>query len=133
MLRPGRDGQHGEDGQVDSLRLVGQAEGPFLLPCHQSPGYEEDRQGNILRHRQCAGAATYRSNIGIADRFKPITHILPADHQMCYSSPAELVAGYEGITLEEAKKVLEQFPPEFLLQRELASSQARVYGAKKTS
>lgn len=115
---------------VDPLRLVGQAEGPFLLPCHQEPQYEEERQGRIYEKAQCAGAAIYRANRGIGGLFPKSFHILDANADKVFTTPAELVAAYKKIPLAEAEAILAEHPPEELLQRELARNQVRVYGAK---
>lgn len=114
---------------VDPLRLVGQAEGPFLLPCHQEPQYEEERQGRIYEKAQCAGAAVYRANRGIGGLFPKSFHILDADAGKVFTTPAELVAAYKKIPLAEAEAILAENPPGELLQRELARNQVRVYGA----
>lgn len=125
-----RTGHPEKDGHVDPMALIGQTRGPFLLPCHQEPRYEEERQGEIYQKAQCAGAATYRSNIGISDLFPASFHILPEDHDKVFSNPAELLAYYENITIAEAQARLRERTPEQLMRAELAKQEVRVYGYK---
>jgi len=125
-----RTGDPTKDGHADPMALIGQAQGPFLLPCHQEPSYFEERQGEIYKKAQCAGAATYRSNLGIGDLFPKSFHILPEDHDKVFSKPAELLAYYEKITLDEAQERLKERTPEQLLRQELAKNEVRVYGYK---
>lgn len=120
-----------EKNAVDPLRLVGQSHGPFLLPCHQEPGYQEERQGEVYAKAQCAGAAIFRSNIGLGVKFPKSFHILPADTAAVVATPAELVSKHYGIPLESAEEMLKDTPPDWLLKQELSGRKVRVYGASK--
>ncbi len=117
---------------VNPLRLIGQARGPFMLPCHEEPNYMAERQGTTYQLAQCAGGAIYRSNTGIADMFPAAFHILPEDKDKVYGTPAELYAGYTGCSATEADGVLKATPPEVLLQAEMDRQEVRVYGYKKS-
>lgn len=70
--------------------FVGQSIGPFILNCHRAEGYA-DKQTDVLNVAQCAGAAIYRANLGVADRLPDEIHALPADHESVFSSHAEFV------------------------------------------
>ena len=71
--------------------FVGQSIGPFVLNCHTADGYEHKRT-DCLAVAQCAGAAIFRANLGVADRLPDAIHKLPADHELVFSSHAELVS-----------------------------------------
>lgn len=91
--------------------------GPFLLPCHKAPGYEANRRApNLL---QCAGAATYRANIGVADRMPPALLRLPADREAVFADAAELLAHHVGWPVFVARVFLHDLPPAALLLAEL--------------
>lgn len=97
---------------------VGQAFGPFFLPCHSAEGYRDN--ATVHGAPECAGAAIFRSNAGWATpgRLPAALHHLPADHEVCFSSPEELIAHHWGITLDQAKDILVMSPPDKLFRRE---------------
>jgi len=99
---------------------VGQAVGPFLLSCHMDPDYEKDRRSAKLR--QCAGAAIFRSNIGVDKLMPEFLHYLPSDEEKVFSNPAELIAHHFKVPIEEADAFLNEHPPLELLQVELEKS-----------
>lgn len=83
---------------------IGQSEGPFWLPCHNSKGY----RGNSTNYgevTQCAGAAIYRSKIGVADKMPAALLTLDADNDEVFNSHAEFLAHHSGLTLEEAEEL----------------------------
>jgi len=127
-----RTGNPDEDGYADPLRLIGQAHGAFLLPCHQEPEYEESRQGAIHTKAQCAGAAIFRSNIGIADKLPEVFHKLPADKEAVYADSVELLATYGDISQEKAKEILTVQTPAMLLAKELQNDSVRILGCTQT-
>lgn len=93
--------------KVNPLVLIGQAQGPFLLPCHQDPEYlGAHRVDNLKEISQCAGAAIYRANLGIAERLPAALHALAANTELVFASPEELLAHFAGATVEEAKQFL---------------------------
>jgi hypothetical protein len=79
-------------------RFVGQASGMFSLPCHMPHAFKEWHK-DPTACVACAGAAIYRSNVGYS---LPNLPTLPADHDLVFSSPEELLAHHRGISLEEA-------------------------------
>ncbi len=113
-------------------RIVAQAHGPFVLPCHSEPGYKMagfDNAAEIAECGQCAGAAVFRSNVGVAGRMPKEIHVLPADPAAVFATPAELYASYYGITTAEAEAVLRETPVAELLRRELENANNRVIGS----
>jgi hypothetical protein len=108
----------GQTGGAHPFKFIGQAEGPFWLPCHSSPGYEEDRRNQ--EHRQCAGAAMYRDLAGIAERLPDGLHRLEGDAELVFASPAEFLAHHAKMKPEEAEEEMLRYPPSLLLQYEMA-------------
>lgn len=104
--RTGDPAKDDPEGNTDPLRLLAQAMGPFMLPCHQEGEYAEQRFAETFKLAQCAGAATYRSNLGMGKLYPPAFHILPADHERVFSTPAEMLAHYNGISLAAATQIL---------------------------
>jgi len=101
-------------------RYIGQALGPFWLPCHMAPGYEENKfaPNNTEVIPQCAGAATYRANVGVMDKFPPsVLHAAP-DRELVFAGPDELLAHHLQISLAEAQKILQHVTPEMMLASE---------------
>lgn len=123
----------GETGGSDPLIYVGQANGPFWLPCHNDPHYE-GKQSDPKTVGQCAGAAIFRANIGVAERMPAALVKLPANDQLAFTNEAALVAHHKQISLEEAaRQIMEAGGPYGLLRRELDKNQAQFYGADETT
>jgi len=100
-------------------RFIGQAIGPFYLPCHMQQGFDNA----MYRARDsvnCAGAAIYRENIGVGDRMPEALGRMEADTEAVFASPAELLAHHRGITVAQAELMLSVTPPSKLLQIEVA-------------
>lgn len=131
--RTGKPWEDDPSGSTDPLRMLAQCYGPFLLPCHQEPNYEQEKQGEIYKKAQCAGAAIFRSNIGMGPMFEKAKsfHLLPADTEKVFANPVEMLAHYNHISFDAAKKILDENPIPELLEKELSSNRVRVYGAKK--
>lgn len=108
----------GMTGGASPLVYIGQTSGPFLLSCHMDPGYEANRRSPALL--QCAGAAIFRANIGVASKMPKALHALDADHKLVFSTPAELLAHHAKAPLEAAQDILNVLTPDLLLNRELA-------------
>ena len=118
--QPGIGGAH-------PFRYVGQAVGPFLLPCHMAGGFDASGQAKCMPDTaQCGGAATYRTHIGVSDKMPPAFHRLPENKTDVFATPAELVAHHLQIPVAEAETLLQVYPPEQLCQEELAIVRAKV-------
>lgn len=126
--------------EVQPLRLIGQAAGPFWLPCHMDKGYGGpgvcEGHGEV---QQCAGAATFRANCEVsqyqrdytgkeplAALMPPVLHKLPANHDVVFSSPIELLAAFRRISLAEATKLLEEQTPMSLFISETRKQENQV-------
>jgi hypothetical protein len=110
----------GGTGGTDPTVYVGQAYGAFFLPCHQDQDY---RQESALDHAdviaQCAGAAIFRSNVGVSERLPLAIHRLPPSPARVFANAAELIAHHNQMTLVEAEEILRRTPPGTLLATEL--------------
>lgn len=118
--------------KVDPIVLIGQAWGPFALPCHCDAEYKGAHEcDNVGEISQCAGGAIFRSNVGRAGMMPVALHVLPADTTLVFASPAELLAKFEGVTVEEAQMLLTLVPPEQLMAKEMADARAKFFHAPK--
>ena len=84
---------------------VGQAAGPFTLPCHKHCDFDDpDWKAKAALTPQCAGAAIYRTHTGVADKMPEGIPVMPANPGV-FSSAAEFVAHHSGMPLAEAKSI----------------------------
>ncbi len=90
--------------------------GPFFLPCHMDPDYEKNRRSTELL--QCAGAAQYRANVGVAS-FLPAALLHLPTGDAAFATPAELLVHHTGAPLEVVEALLRKKPPDELLRIEL--------------
>jgi hypothetical protein len=112
------------------LRYIGQAVGPFRMPCHSDPDYQGQGDANP-ELAQCAGFAILRANIGVDKKMPPPIHKLPADKEVAFASLAEFLAHRTGGTVEEAEAFLKVHTPEQLFQIELRQPGAKFFPIKK--
>lgn len=105
----------GEIGGSSPLVYLGQAAGPYYLPCHNSPGYAENRRS--FDHLQCAGAAIFRTHIE-ADVPGSLAR-LPEDKAAVFSSAAEFLAYHKQAPIEMAEAFLRHMTLEDLLRQQL--------------
>ncbi len=96
-------------------RFVGQANLNAVLPCHS-----EDENGIAVVGvgQQCAGAAKFRANIGIAG-LSGLLGVLPPDTENVFASNAELLAHHKGWSLQEAEEALRNDGLAYMKQTEL--------------
>ena len=119
-----RDIKPGTLGGSHFTVYIGQTVGPFVLNCHTAEGYRA-KQTDCMAVAQCAGAAIFRANIGIAFLLPDALHALPADTDAVFGSMEEFIAHHEGWPLAVAEHFLERHPPDQWLARELSDPQAR--------
>lgn len=121
-----RSVEPGALGGSDPRVYIGQANGPFWLPCHAA--YDESRSAkdqDPANIGQCAGAATYRANTGVIPASG--LHRLPANTDSVFSSAAEFMAHHKGITVEEADDELATLTPDVLTAIELRKAAVKVH------
>ena len=87
---------------------IGQSQGPFWLPCHMEKAYE-GKETEPKAVSQCAGAAIYRANLGIAERMPAQMLRLPEDKEAVFASHAEFLAHYQGVPVEMAADFIQSF------------------------
>ena len=99
---------------------IGQAGGPFVLPCHATydPSLSAKEQ-DLTQTQQCAGAAIFRANTGVGAFLPPHLHTLPPDKVTVLGTWAEFLAHHRQITLEAAQDLLRARPVAFHVFREL--------------
>lgn len=121
-----RTTEPGELGGSSPFVYIGQAFGPFLLPCHNSPGYEEDKRDPD--HLQCVGAAIFRANCDVADKMPPQLLRMEKDSVLVFGSPAEFVAHHQEVAVEFAAYVLSAHTtPERLVAAEMRRAGVKFY------
>lgn len=99
--------------------FLGQAAGPFMLHCHAAPGYSPAASRANPHLRQCAGAAIYRANTGVAPFLPtPLLRLPPGDE--AFRTPAAMVAHHCEVPLEEAEAALRETPVSELAARQRA-------------
>jgi hypothetical protein len=104
---------------------VGQAFGPFWLPCHMAKGYDENPSDHRLP--QCAGAAMFRANCGYDEHLEHLTFL----HRLgpgpeAFGSPAELISHHARVPLELAEAFLRDNPPDHLAVVEMEKARAKI-------
>ncbi len=99
--------------------FIGQAFGPFFLPCYSTHDYSKDEERRNPDNPQCAGVAIFRANIGV-DQIMPegLLH-LPPDENKVFASSAEFLAFHMQIPMLVALMWMVRTPPQELLEREL--------------
>lgn len=119
-----RDTPAGKLGGSPVTTYVGQAHGPFWLPCHNSKGYSSETRFDTA-HSQCAGGATFRANTGRADMMPDALLRMPKDTVTVFADYAEFVSHHEHIPVEFSRTLLETLSPDELLRMEFMKQSAR--------
>lgn len=100
--------------------FIGQAAGPFVLPCHSHCDFDDPNwKAKILETPQCAGAAIFRSHINVTPYLPAALHTLPSNTDRVFSSSAEFLAHHKKIGLSDAVVQLKLRPPAALLREQL--------------
>jgi len=84
-------GEH--PGGAHPFVYVGQSLGPFWLPCHMDKNYN-DKKSDPKVVDQCAGAAIYRANTGLAERMPEQILALPEDKELVFATHEEFLGHY---------------------------------------
>jgi hypothetical protein len=110
-------------GGAEPTVYIGQAIGPFWLPCHKDKNYA-GRDTVATEVVQCRGAAIFRSNIEVAEKMPEGILVLPKDDTEVFASKEEFLAYYYSLPIE----VMEALPPVYyqsLLAKEMADSRIK--------
>ena len=99
---------------------IGQAQGPFWLPCHMDENYA-DKQSDPGCVNQCAGAAIFRANVKDKLRYRLPDELmfLEQDTDLVFASFEEFYAHYKNVSKQEAKDILTQDKLEELMNDEI--------------
>ena len=97
---------------------IGQSEGPFWLPCHMEKEYD-GKQTDPSKVNQCAGAAIYRANVGVASKMPKQILTLPENKEDVFASHAEFLSHYSDIPFNVAVDILNEETLSELLKIEL--------------
>lgn len=108
----------GELGGSPPETFLGQARGPFWLPCHKHSEYDNPNWKTDTSKPQCAGAAVFRANCGWDKQMPPSIHHLPRDTATVFASPAEFLSHHLRCSMFDAVIALNLVPVEAMCIRE---------------
>ena len=105
---------------------LGQARGPFWLPCHKDGEYQ-DKNSDPGKVQQCAGAAIFRANTKRADLLPDQLLKLEVDHEEVFATEAEFYAHYSGASVEACEEFMTEDLLDTLLQIEFGKQEVKMY------
>lgn len=108
-------------GGASPLTYIGQSIGPFWLPCHMEKEYE-GKNTDPSSVNQCAGAAIYRANVGVASKMPKQILSLPENKKEVFETHSEFLSHYTGIDKAIAEKILIDENLEMLLAHEMSQN-----------
>lgn len=83
---------------------VGQIVAPFWLPCHSDPNYK-DKQSKFTEVAQCAGAACFRTHIGVDVAMPSAILTLPVNVEV-FEGLYDFYAWHKNLSLGQAHRIL---------------------------
>jgi hypothetical protein len=101
----------GQLGGSSPVTYLGQVNGAFWLPCHSFTDYNDPKWRDNTAKPQCAGAATFRTNIqwqGFGTSAAKILHTLPANTEIVFASNEEFLAHHVSIPVTFARLFIKQ-------------------------
>lgn len=102
---------------------IGQAVGPYRIPCHAHYIDKPDvTREEMALAPECVGAAMFRANVGIASMLPGALLRMPPDKVEVFASYAEFLAHHKRIDVSAAKLQLIAKSPVEHLQDQLARS-----------
>lgn len=116
--------------------FIGQAFGPFLLPCHKTHTrnmYDSDQEfrAQALHKSQCAGAAIFRANMGLSGIMPEGIHKLPANTDTVFANPVEFYVHHKRTSVYDAVSQLLRRNPRDLLAEQLARQSNVLFSKEK--
>jgi hypothetical protein len=101
-------------GGSPAVNYIAQALTPHYLPCHMRHDYTslQDRLNN--HNPDCAGAAIFRSNCGVANAIPPQLLHLPADTAAVFGTIYEFYSHHQGVSIATAEQVLDERTIDFI-------------------
>jgi len=111
-------------GGSDPEVYLGQARGPFWLPCHKDSEYQ-DKNSSPGKVQQCAGAAMFRAHTNRAELMPTQILHLEGNHEIVFASEAEFYAHYTGLPIESCEEILNKETLDQLMYIEMNKSEAK--------
>lgn len=108
-------------------QFIGQAYGPFMLPCHLQPAFDADCRNPELKH--CRGAASFRASLqrgGKLPRLPDFLPVGPEDAEKFFGTPEEFMAHHLSIRIEDAASAAGGRPPVYWTMVEMSKAGAKV-------
>lgn len=109
---------------------LGQARGPFWLPCHNDKNYD-GKQSSPDKVTQCRGAAIFRSNCDSGIRLPKQLLSLEKDTNEVFANEAEFTAHYLDISVEAAAKHTTESNLNCFMENEMNSGAIRKHKVEK--
>lgn len=104
---------------------LGQARGPFWLPCHNDRNYDaKDSDPAVVK--QCAGAAIFRANCN-TESDNPSLLKLSEDRELVFSDEAEFFAYYSGMPENDVRRILSRDMLDVFKRIELSKAGVKRY------
>ncbi|MFT5875743.1 MAG: hypothetical protein ACI8WT_004739 [Clostridium sp.] len=100
---------------------IGQAMGPFWLPCHQDKSYS-GKNSNISEVDQCRGAAIFRSNCNTGIQRPKELLVLPEDKENVFASEKEFLNHYLDLSEKESEYLSRPEMIGLMMSKELNSN-----------
>ena len=97
---------------------VGQANGPFFLPCHESTDYDDPNWKKDTAKPQCRGAAQFRANVG-REFSNELLQTEERDDSEVFGSYPEFIAHHLKESLCNAVIMSRILPPDTHTDREI--------------
>jgi hypothetical protein len=120
-VKPGALG--GSEPQV----FLGQAFGPFILPCHKACDFNDPEwKGKMDTTPQCAGAAMFRANVGMSPMLPAEIHKLPRSSK-AFSRPEDFLGHHLSVPVEKAKELLKVYPLVKMVRDQMERTTTKVY------
>lgn len=101
---------------------LGQARGPFFLPCHKGKNYK-GKETNLREALSCAGAAIFRANCESPYRLPEELQKLPKDTETVFSNEKEFYDFY--YETDSGEKINQDFLDDLLI-RELHDKRVKL-------
>ena len=111
-------------GGASTQTYLGQARGPFWLPCHKDPEYN-DKESDPNKVCQCAGAAIFRANCNDGYSRPEELLQLPSDTENVFANEVEFYEHYEDVDRLDALVMASQPLLDMYMMKELSNAQAK--------
>ena len=103
---------------------LGQARGPFWLPCHNDREYI-GATSDPAKVKQCGGAAIFRNNCGKKYSLPKQLLDIPANHELVFSNEAEFYSYYSEMPIHDAHILLTESTLDSFMFMELEKVEAK--------